>query len=383
MPVSRRSFVQTVGAGAVGSLLAPFVAARGLEAFAGAERPTVAGGAAPSTLLRLDSNENPNGPGALALDAVRAHFGEASRYLRMSDSSLRDGIAASLAVPGDHVLVGCGSTDILRAAVSAFTSPTRAVVVGAPTFETPASDAERIGSPVRAVPVTRELTLDLDAMTAAAHGAGLVYVCNPNNPTSTVHGADAVKDLVTRTLGDTPDATILIDEAYHEYVDDPRYATAAPLAMEHPRVIVARTFSKVFGLAGLRVGYAIGQPDTLKAMSRHVLTNGVNQLGAAAAIASLRDRAHVGRECALNRAARDFALRAFSQLGYAPAASQANFFMVDIRRDVKQFRDACKQRGLLVGRPFPPLGTHVRVSIGTMSEMRQAMDVIRRVLAAA
>jgi histidinol-phosphate aminotransferase len=334
-----------------------------------------------SGTIRLDSNENPNGPGAVALDAIRARFGEASRYLKMSDTSLRDALAGAFAIPSDHVLTGCGSTDILRAAVYAYTSPARPLVVGAPTFEEPAADAERSGAPVRAVPVSRsDLRLDLDAMSAAAHGSGLVYLCNPNNPTSTVHGKDAVSRFVSRTLADSPDTMILIDEAYHDFVDDPRYSTAVPLALENPRVVVARTFSKVYGLAGLRVGYAIARPEALKPMSRLVLTNGLNQLGVAAAIATLGDRDHVDRERALNRATREWTIRELTKLGYAPAESQANFVMVDLRRDAKPFRDACRTQGVLIGRAFPPLDTYARISIGTADEMRNAFDVFKRVL---
>jgi histidinol-phosphate aminotransferase len=254
------------------------------------------------------------------------------------------------------------------------------LVTAAPTFEDPARVAETIWAPVRAVPLDGALRLDLAAMRVAARGAGLVFVCNPNNPTGTVHSAQAIDDLVSRLLADVPDATILIDEAYHEYVDDPSYHTAIPLAMSNPRVIVSRTFSKVFGLAGLRVGYAVAQPDTVKALRRYQLSSGINLAGAAAALAALGQPAHLENEQRLNREAKDFTRRSFEEGGYKVVPSDTNFLMVDIRRDCKAFQTACRKLDVLVGRPFPPLMTYTRISIGTMDEMRRAADVFRQVL---
>ena len=378
--VSRRSFVQVVGAGAVGSLLVPWVSGRGLEAMT---LDAFTGGPEQSKqvdAIRLNSNENPNGPGPIALGAITAALGEANRYPRSSVTSLRDAVARSFGLAADNVVLGCGSSDILRACVYAFTGPNRPLVTSQPSYESPPDDARRVGANVIEVPVTGDLKLDLDAMAIAARGAGLVYLCNPNNPTSTVHGADAVKRFVARVMQDSPSTTILVDEAYHEYVDDPSYVTALPLAIENPRVVIARTFSKVYGLAGMRIGYALADPRTIATLAPHALSLGVNQLAAAAAIAGLEARAHIEQERGLNRAARTYTLRALADAGFPAADSQANFLMVNLRRDAQPFRDACKRDGVLVGRPFPPLDTYVRISIGTMDEMRQGMDVFRRVL---
>jgi histidinol-phosphate aminotransferase len=390
MSVTRRGFVNLLGAGTVGSLLVPTgtaiaapalsghaLAGRGLEALLGGrESPPETG-----TLIRLDSNENPNGPGRAALAAIGATLGESSRYADASVATLATTVARQLGVEPASVCLGCGSTDVLRAAVYAFTGPGRPLVTAAPTYEAPGRDAARLGAEVRAVPVDGDLRLDLARMAEASRGAGLVFLCNPNNPTGTVHGREAVADFVARVLRDTPTATILVDEAYHDYVDDPRYATAIPIAMENPRVIVARTFSKAHGMAGLRVGYAVGQRATIEAIDPHTLNLGVNALGAAAAAASATARDHIERERRLNRDARDYTRRFFTDAGFKPAASETNFVMVDIRRDVKAFREACRAQGVAVGRLFPPLSTHARVSIGTMDEMRRATAVFRKVLA--
>jgi histidinol-phosphate aminotransferase len=264
--------------------------------------------------------------------------------------------------------------------VTTFTSPTRALVTAAPSFETPAQTAETLGVPVRAVRVTADLTLDLDAMAAAARGAGMVYLCNPNNPTATVEGGELVRQFIERVVHDTPDITVLVDEAYHDYVEDPGYSSAVPLALTNPRVVVARTFSKVYGLAGLRVGYAVGRPSTMTTLERHTLDLGVNALGAAAALASLKAKGHVARERARNHEAREYTCRALVAMGVACSASEANFVLVDVQRDPRDFRAACRDRGVLVGRPFPPLETHARITIGTLAEMRQAVAVFKQVL---
>lgn len=398
MRVTRRGFVKAAGMSGIGALAAPLVAARGSEAlrdgvlfdapaphtsigFASDERASYRIAAA--NAIRLDSNENPNGPGERALEAIRAMFGETSRYPDVPTDDVRHAIATHLKVAPENVLIGCGSGEILRMAVFAFTSPQRALVTAAPSFEDPVRHAQNTQAPVRAIPVDAQLALDLDRMLDETSGAGLVFFCNPNNPTATVHGAAAVRDFIARVNRGSPDTVVLVDEAYHEYVDDPSYATSVPLALENPKVVTVRTFSKVFGMAGLRLGYAIGRPETLKEMQRHRLPNNVNVLAAASAVATLPDAAHIERERQLNRAAREFTRRSLEQMGYKSPVSNTNFIMVPIGRDAKAFKEACAKHGILVGRPFPPLITHARISIGTMEEMRRAVDVFRQVLSGA
>ena len=383
MPFSRRSFLRAVGAGSA-SAFVPYLAARGSEARSGLlsradELLRLDGGIAP-TLIRLDSNENPNGPAAAAIDAIRAIFGETNRYPDNPENDLREAVARARGVKPEQVLLGAGSGEILRMATERYTSRDRHLVSAAPTFENPAKIATRIGAKVRAVPVDTNLGLDLDAMARESSGAGLVFFCNPNNPTGTVHGADATRSFISRVLAASPETTILVDEAYFEYVADPGYKTMIPLALENPRVVVARTFSKVFGLAGVRVGYAIAHQDTIAEMEPLRLGSSVNVLGAAAARASLDLTDHVKREQDRNRESREFAVKAFNDMGFKCAPTHTNFVMVDIHRDVKAFQDLCRTRGVAVGRPFPPLLTHLRVSMGTMDEMKRAMDVVKTAL---
>ncbi len=406
MPVSRRSFLQALGLAGAGAATAPLVGApawgapawgspawgaalggRGREALAAGDAPGAplgdSLGAPAPRALQLDSNENPRGPAAAALAGARAMLGEGARYPDEPVRALREAVAAAHGVRAEQVLLGCGSTELLRVAVDAYAGPTRPVVTAAPTFETVARRAEMLRVPVAAVPVDRALRLDLDAMAARAAGAGVVYVCNPNNPTGTLHGAAAVRDFVARVRPAAPDALVVLDEAYHEYVEDPAYATAAPLAAAEPGVLVVRTFSKAYGLAGLRVGYAVGHPATVARLAPHVLPLSLNAVGIAAAHAALGDAGLAARERRLNREARDYAARAFARAGFAVVPSEANFLMVDVRRDPRAFQAACRARGVLVGRPFPPLATHARVSVGTLDEMRRAVPVCLEVLGGA
>ena len=173
---------------------------------------------------------------------------------------------------------------------------------------------------------------------------------------------------------------MLIDEAYHEFVDDPGYASMLPMVAREPRVFVSRTFSKIYGLAGLRVGYAFGQPATLERMRSLRVSNGVGALASAAAVAAIADTAQTRKEQQGSWAARAYTTKFFKDAGYDVVPSQTNFILVNIRRDTRDFRDACMRQGVAVGRPFPPLLQHSRISIGTMDEMRRATDVFKRVL---
>jgi histidinol-phosphate aminotransferase len=400
MALSRRKFMQSASAVGLGAFAAPLISGRGNEAFAAAmSEPGFYPGMAPTALsaveerlayrskfkagIRLDSNENPNGPGKAALEAVRGMFTESNRYPDDTEGELAAAIAKHQAVATQNVLMACGSGEILRSACYAYTGPGKHLVMGSPTFETPGGFAESMGARVERVPVDKQLRLDLDQMLDKATGAGLIFFCNPNNPTATVWGQSDVNNFIAQVNKRSPNTMILMDEAYHEYVEDPNYKTSIPVSMNNPKVFTVRTFSKVFGMAGLRAGYAIGRPEALAPMAKHKLSSGVNVLAAACGIATLPDQGHINSEIKVNRDAKAFTVKAFEQLGFKPSASQANFIMVPIGRDSRAFKDACAKQGVLVGRPFPPLTTHARISIGTMDEMKKAVEVFKSVLSSA
>jgi histidinol-phosphate aminotransferase len=384
---SRRSFFEVLNGGRAGFDAGEWLAARGHEDYqaqaAQGRRPRVElpPGVKP---IKISSNENPLGPGKAALDAIVRKFAEAGRYPFNStpgDGQLIAALATKFNTKPENIVMGAGSQEILRSAVRAFTSPTKGLVTAAPSFENCPQLAKKLGHPVTEVNVDSACRLDLDAMATAAKGAGLVFLNNPNNPTATVHGAKALTDFVQRVRSSSPDTVILIDEAYHDYVTDPGYQTAVPLALTTPNVFVARTFSKAYGMAGIRVGYAIGHADTVKPMARLRMPYNISVFGIAAALAALADQRHIDEERARNTEVRAFTIKALDDLGCKATDSQGNFLFVDIGRPAAEFRDGCAKQGVLVGRDFPPFEkTHARISIGTMDEMKRATAVFRSVL---
>ena len=362
-------------------------AARGHEAYVaelqaqGRTRPPLPPGV---TEIRLSSNENPLGPGKKVLDAITREFPEAGRYPFNStpaDRNLVEALAAMHKCKPENVSLGAGSQEILRNAVRAFTSPAKGLVTAVPTFENPTNFAKKLKHPVKELKVDSEMRLDVDGMLSAAPGSGLVFFNNPNNPTATVHGAKTVTDFVAGVRKSSPGTVVLIDEAYHEYVTDPSYATAIPLALQTPDVLVARTFSKAFGMAGMRIGYAIGQAETIKRLAAYKMPYNVSVFGVAAALAAIADPAHIEAERKRNTSVRSFTVQALADVGCTSTASEGNFLFVNINRPAQQFREACAKQGVSVGRDFQPFEkTHARISIGTMEEMRKAVAVFRTAL---
>ncbi len=399
MPLSRRSFLAALKPEAPFSPLV--VAQRGREAEQAAAqqaprpaKPAKKGAAPPPpahtpydpNALRLDSNENPLGPGPSAMEALLKGFDYAGRYptnAKPNSSDLREAVARKIGVRPENVLIGNGSGELLRIATRVYTSTSRHLITAAPSFEAPERMAAHLGVGVKAVPVDKAGALDLEKMAAAARWSGLVFLCNPNNPTGTVHSFKAVADFVTRVRRESPETAILIDEAYHDYVDDSGYGTALALALEHPNVFITRTLSKAYGMAGLRVGYAVGQARTIEGMRRWIMTFNTNSLAQAAAVASLKDQAYVDRERARNTEVRKYTTRFFNDLGFKTTDSQTNFVFVELGRPAKEFKEACAKQAVLVGREFPPLEkTWARISLGTMDEMKKATQVFAKVLSA-
>ncbi len=371
MAVTRRGFLRAVGPRPVG-------------AFQARNRPPLPPGVKE---IKISSNENPLGPGRAALDAIAGKFPEAGRYpfnSTPSESSLAAALAAAHKVKIENIVLGAGSQEILKSAVRAFTSREHGLVTASPSFENCTNTAARLGHPVVDVKVDSAFRLDLAGMLAASKGAGLVFVCNPNNPTATVHGSKAITAFVKDVRQLSPDTVILIDEAYHEYVTDPSYESALPLALDTPNVVVSRTFSKAYGMAGLRVGYGIGQAATLKRLAALKMPYNVSVCSIAAALATLGDHARIEAERRRNTEVRAFTARALSDLGCPASESQTNFLFVDVHRPAKDFREACAKAGILVGRDFPPFEkSHARISIGTLDDMQKATGVFRSVLRSA
>ncbi len=377
MSVSRRSFVKKVG---IGSAAAAMMAYDGPRSVARAwslslpeeERPVF-----------LQYNENPLGPGARALDAmetgITAGNHPTARY-GLSRTALVDAISATQGVPQANIVIGNGSTQILRTATHVFTSPSRHLVTGAPSYGECSGYAEVIGTPVEFVPVSTSMRLDLDAMADAAKGAGLIFVDNPNNPTATLHDADAIGAFIDRVMTES-EAVILIDEAYHDYVMDPAYRSEIARAVRNKRILVARTFSKAHGMAGMRIGYGVAHTDTLAAMNEWHYGSGLNVAAIAGAAASLRDTEHTAAEQARNTEVRRFTVDWFKSRGIHGTDTQTNFLFVRTGVPAADFRSGCAEYGIIVGRTFAPFqDAWARISLGTMEEMQRATEVFEHVL---
>jgi histidinol-phosphate aminotransferase len=377
MSLSRRSFVHTLGAGAAGL----WVGARGREGSLFGGESLLAQGQTPAVIL--SSNENPLGCHRDVLAAVRGALTEAGRYPFADAFEVTELVARKHNVKPENVLLGSGSTQILRTSTHVFTSKTAGLVAAIPAYEECADYARLMGHPITGVKLGADLKMDLDALQAASKGAGLVFYCNPNNPVATAIGASDTRTYLATLMKQSPNTTVLVDEAYFEYGTMPGYETFIPAAVENPRIVVARTFSKCFGMAGLRIGYAIGHKDTIAKMAAWDAIGNISVMALQGAKAALAvPDSWVKDEQKRNAEARSFTQKWFADRGYTPTDSQTNFMFVDIKRGSREFREACLKDGVLVARDFPPYEkSHVRISVGTMAEMQRAVQVFEKVLA--
>ena len=375
--ISRRRFAQLLGVGAAAAVARP--------ALSLARSPSPIPVAA-TRVVRLSHNENPYGPSPKALKAITDGFEFACRYPDDHADLLIEALATNDGVGTDHVLLGAGSGEILRVCAAAFTGSVSngeaaggTLVVADPTFEAIVGHAQRRGAEVVKVPLTSSFAHDLPAMSAAVK-RGLVYVCNPNNPTASL---TPKSELRTFIAGVPRDTMILVDEAYHHYVESPDYESVIPLIKDHPNLIVARTFSKIYGMAGMRCGYALAQPEVIERLRPHALNDGVNITALIAAEASLSDASQVANGRRLNNEARAVVLKEFAAQGYQHIPSHGNFVMVDLKRPVVPLIQAMRQRKVQVGRLFPSLPNHMRVTIGKKAEMERFVSAFREVMKAA
>src|SRR5437870_9244239 len=274
--ISRRRFAQLLGAGAAAAVVRP--------GFSLATEPVSK--SMVQGIVRLSANENPYGPSPKALRAMNDAFNLSCRYPDEHNDVLIDALAKLNGVNRDQILLGDGSGEILKLCAETFTGPKQGtLVVGDPTFEAIINNASANGAEVVKVPLTGSFGHDLPKMMDAAK-EGLIYVCNPNNPTASITPKNEVRDSIAKTPRQT---MILVDEAYFHYADSPDYESVIPLVKDHPNLIVSRTFSKVYGMAGLRCGYCVAQKETLDLLRTHQMWDRVNIRAIAAASASLDD----------------------------------------------------------------------------------------------
>jgi len=382
MKISRRGFVGTIGIGAAAGLLSnTVVPGRTVNAQTRVEAHSKVfdGG-----IIQLNQNESARGPGPKTLEALHSSVNKrvGRGYSPDHVNELQRAIADSYGVGSDHVLLGTGSTPLLVGSVRAFCGADKPLVSAVPTYATSANTAKNLGIEVKEVVVDQAGYINLDAMAEAAPNAGLVYLCNPNNPTGTVHGPQAIEQFVRHIMEQSPDTLVHLDEAYINYADPAVMQTALPLVREFANVFITRSFSKAHGLAGLRVGYALGQPQTLAAIESAWGMGDVNMLGAIAALTALEDKAHIDWEREENARVRAFTVGAFKDMGFEVAESHTNHIFVKLGMPASEFRAACLEQKVLVGRDFPPMEkTHCRISLGSQEEMETAVAAFRKILA--
>jgi len=330
---------------------------------------------------KLSNNENPYGPSETVMKAMNDAWKYANRYT-YPDGGVVDAIAEHHGVKPDNIVLGCGSSEILKIVDDAFLPDHRLVIGVEPTYETVYRYATNSKAKAIALPLTDTFDVDMKAIIRAtrlnARDVGFVYICNPNNPTGRIVTKQDIKLLLDSIPQDIP---VFIDEAYHHFVDDPNYEPSIKYVTEGRKVIVARTFSKIAGLAGMRLGYAVAPPEIIDLLKPLVVSYNANAVVKYGAVAALKDAANETRLKRLNKQLRDKTTNELKKLGYQVIPSQANFFMVNVKKDVTGVGEEFTKRGVLVGRKFPPMNEWLRVSVGSEDEMNRFMKAFGEIFA--
>lgn len=390
-PHSRRSFLRLAGLAAIaapilsehdlaraailqnaGTLTRPGQAPGG-NAHARAAR--IRGPIPPGAVL-INANENPLGPCVAALDAISASARTGGRYdLNNYVDTLAATFAKQNSVPQDHVAVYAGSSEPLTYSIMAFTSPSAPYVTADPSYDVPHSAAQAVGAPIVTLPLTASYAHDVKSMVAASPNAGLLYICNPNNPTGTL----TPREDILWALDHKPRGSVLlVDEAYIHLSDSPSVLDQVAAGRD---LIVLRTFSKVYGMAGIRCGFAVARPDLLAKLN-HFGMNSMPVTAAAAATASLNDATLVPARKKIIADTREHTFTWLSSKGYKYVPSQSNCFMIDTGRPAQRVIDAMRAENVFIGRVWPVWPNYVRISVGTPEEMSKFQAAFAKVMSA-
>ncbi len=327
-------------------------------------------------LVRLSSNENPYGPSKSVRDAMINDFDKVCRYPGMYYKELVDMLAAKHMVDADHIVLTAGSTEGLKMAGLVYGGEGSDIVAADPVFLALQNYAEHFGAYIHKVPVTKDMTHDLDAMEdRITQATRLVYVCNPNNPTSALEPADKLESFCKLV---SARSVVFSDEAYFDYIEDKNYPTMIKLVKEGQNVIVARTFSKVYGLAGIRIGYLIARPDIIKRLGKSSMA-GPNVLAVTAAIAALKDKEFYNYSIAQNRITMQMMTQTLNELGLPYVDSACNFLFYQSGQDISQLYKSYISHGVKVGRPFPPMLDWCRVSMGTVEQVERLCSATKKI----
>ncbi len=330
------------------------------------------------SLAKLSSNENPYGPSESMLEAMNGAWKYSNRY-GYPDGDIQQMIADHHGVDPENILIGAGSGETLEVAGLAFLGHDKKVIGVEPTFTTVYRTATGIDADVIALPLTSDYRQDIAATIKATkrnyRDVGMVYLCNPNNPTGRIVPSREIRQLLDGIPEDVP---VLIDEAYHHFIEDPEYSTSVPYVLEGRQVLVARTFSKIYGMAGLRLGYGIAPKEMIDRM-RPYSTGSVNALVKWGGVAALKDTESEAWVKKTTIALRKKTVAEVESMGYSVIPSETNFFMVQTGRPASEVRAEFRKRDIAVGRDFPPMLDHLRVSIGTEEEMGRFMTAWKEI----
>ena len=335
------------------------------------------GGRISSGAVRLNSNENPLGISPAAKDAVIEAITVANRYPSDQQAALVAKLAAAHEVSENQIVIGTGSAEVLQMVVQAYAAPRAKLVMADPTYEAVTNYQRTEAYELIKVPLTASYEHDLDRMREAAESSGhpaLVYLCNPNNPTATITPSAAIDEWIA----DAPEHVFFLsDEAYIEYVEDERMWSSLPWIHKKRNIVVVKTFSKIYGMAGLRIGYGIAHPDTAARLTDFASRNNANQIAIAAAGASFRDEELITKSRQVNRQSRQMTEATLDELGLERMPTQANFLMHRISGDLATYRNRMADAGFLVGRDFPPKLDWNRLSFGLPEDMGRFCDTLR------
>ena len=362
LPFSRRSFLQLSAAAAAFQMVTePMLAAAARKQ-------------APADAVVIDSNENPLGPCAAARAAISAIIPQGGRYSDYLTDDLIHTFAQLESLNPECVHAFDGSTPGLHFGVIAFTSPQKSYVTADPGYEAGMFAAAAAGAQVVKVPLTRAYAHDVKAMLAAAPNAGLFYICTPNNPTGTLTSHSDIEYLVENK---PKGSVVMVDEAYIHFCEAP---STLDLVKAGKDVVVLRTFSKTYGMAGLRCGFAIARPNLVEQIRNHAGWNFMPITAVVAATASLKDSGLVPERRRINAAIRQETFAWLDRNGYSYIPSESNCFLLDTRRPGKEVIDAMAAQKVYIGRIWPVMPTCVRITVGTRDEMQQFQAAFQKVM---
>ncbi|HVZ49239.1 MAG TPA: aminotransferase class I/II-fold pyridoxal phosphate-dependent enzyme [Gemmatimonadaceae bacterium] len=332
------------------------------------------------SFAKVNFNENPYGPYESVMQAMQHAFKFANRY-GYPDDDIGQAIAELHGAKGQHIVMGAGSGEILDVVGLSYLTGTDKRVIGSdPSYGSVYQQATTIKADAIKIPLLPDYRQDIPAIIDATkkhyRDVGFIYLCNPNNPTGRIVTKKEIKHLLDEIPEDVP---VLIDEAYHHFVEDSEYASSTSYALEGRPVIVTRTFSKIAALAGMRLGYAVTTPEIAQRLRAHQ-TGTINALVKWAGAAALRDTAEQARVKKVTLELRKKAMADLASIGYETIPSETNFFMVHLKRPVQPVIDEFAKRKVLVGRPFPPMMEHLRVSVGNADEMARFASAFREIM---